>query len=147
MSRKPELDPEPVAIDVANQIGVLSEEKCIELIESTPIGRVGFQSDGTPLVLPVNFKWTDAGVVFRSLEGQKMAAAADNQPVCFEVDYWDGDKRAGWSVVLRGTARRVTDWAEVEQLEQVGLVPWAKETWRPFWVRIEPTEISGRVLA
>lgn len=146
MSRDPELHPDPVAIDIANRIGVLSEEKCIELMQSTPIGRVGFIADGAPLVLPVNFRWTEEGAVFRSLEGQKMEAAAEDQIVCFEVDHWDAEERTGWSVVVRGTATKVTQWAEIEELEQLGLVPWAKGEWRPLWVRVKPFEITGRVL-
>jgi nitroimidazol reductase NimA-like FMN-containing flavoprotein (pyridoxamine 5'-phosphate oxidase superfamily) len=124
----------------------LDREACIELIESTPIGRVGFWADGAPLVLPVNFRWHDDGVVFRTLEGQKLDAAAISQPVCFEVDRWDDNTGSGWSVVARGVAEHVTDWADVEQLEQLGLIPWASEEWRPRWVRIVPTEISGRRL-
>ncbi len=137
---------DPVAIDVVSWMGVIDEEKCIELVESTPIGRIGFTVDGGPLVLPVNFAWFVNTIVFRTLEGQKLAAAAANQPVCFEVDMWDPVERSGWSVVITGVAREVTEWAEREQLENVGLVPWSKEKWRPMWVRVEPTEISGRVL-
>lgn len=131
--------------DTADRLGVLTKPECIELIKSTPIGRIGFWVDLAPLVLPVNFAWVDDGIVFRTLEGQKMAAATDEQAVCFEADSWD-EQRTGWSVVIRGFARVVNDWAEIEQLEQIGLVPWAKDQWRTIWVRIEPIEISGRVL-
>jgi nitroimidazol reductase NimA-like FMN-containing flavoprotein (pyridoxamine 5'-phosphate oxidase superfamily) len=137
---------EPEAIDVVSRMGVIDEARCMELVQSTPIGRVGFLSDGAPLVLPVNFAVDEGTIVFRSLEGQKLAAAAENQTVCFEVDQWDAKAKAGWSVVLQGTAREVTDWAEKEQLENIGLTPWAKEQWRPLWVRITPTELSGRIL-
>jgi nitroimidazol reductase NimA-like FMN-containing flavoprotein (pyridoxamine 5'-phosphate oxidase superfamily) len=137
---------QPEAIDLVSRMGVIDEARCMELVRSTPIGRVGFMSEGAPLVLPVNFAVYEGTIVFRSLEGQKLAAAAANQTVCFEVDQWDAKDKAGWSVVLRGTAREVTDWAEKEQLENIGLTPWAKEQWRPLWIRIEPSEISGRVL-
>jgi hypothetical protein len=46
--------------------------------------------------------------------------------------------------VVTGVAREVTNWAEQEQLENVGLVPWARDQWRKMWVRIEPSEITGR---
>lgn len=138
---------EPEAIDLVSRMGVIDADRCMELIESTPVGRIGFISDGAPLVLPVNFAVDDETIVFRSLEGQKLAAAAEGQAVCFEVDQWDAETRSGWSVVLRGTAREVTNWAEREQLEAIGLVPWAKDAWRRIWVRIEPSEISGRMLS
>ncbi len=139
-------DPEHVAIDLTSKMGVLDDATCVQLLESTPIGRIGFSTGGELLVLPVNFKWYENSVVFRTLEGQKLAAAAEHQHVCFEVDEWDARKRTGWSVVVQGVAREVTNWAEDARLDEIGLVPWAKEEWRPIWVRIEPTMISGRVL-
>ena len=137
---------EPMVIDLANHTAVLDRATCVELIESTPVGRIGFSADGAPMVLPVNFAWTEETIVFRTLEGLKLAAAAAGQRVCFEVDRWDGADRSGWSVVVTGIAREVTDWAEREALEQVGLVPWTREAWRTMWVRIQPIDISGRVL-
>ena len=137
---------DPVAIDIVNRMGVIDEATCLELIASTPIGRVGFMSDGAPLVLPVNFALHEGSVVFRTLEGLKMAAAAEGQDVCFEVDQWDAHDKTGWSVVVRGQASEVTDWAEVAQLENIGLTPWSRDKWRKLWVKIVPKEISGRVL-
>lgn len=139
-------DPEHVAIDVTSKMGVLDDATCIELLESTPIGRIAFSTEGELLVLPVNFKWYENSVVFRTLEGQKLAAAAAHQHVCFEIDSWDAGTRTGWSVVVQGVAREVTHWAEDVRLDQIGLVPWTKAEWRPIWVRIEPTMVSGRVL-
>ena len=105
-------DPEYVAIDVTSKMGVLDEATCVELLESTPIGRIGFSTDGELLVLPINYRWYEHSVVFRTLEGHKLAAAAEQQHVCFEVDHWDADTRTGWSVVVQGVARDVTHWAE-----------------------------------
>lgn len=136
----------PIAIDIVNQMGVIDDDQCIELIESTPIGRIGFMSDGAPMVLPVNYALHEGAVVFRTLEGTKLSAAAEGQTVCFEVDQWDAATRSGWSVVIRGQASEVDGWGEIEQLENIGLVPWSKEKWRPIWVKIVPSEISGRVL-
>jgi len=133
-----------VAVDIISRMGVLDEHTCVELIQSTPIGRVGFISDNKPLVLPVNFAWFEGGVVFRSLDGQKLSAAVDKQHVCFEIDRWEQASHKGWSVVVQGQAHHVTDWAEIEHLENLGLVPWATEAWRQMWIRIEPQTISGR---
>jgi len=139
---------EIVAIDIVSRMGVIDRDRCVELMESTPIGRVAFvDGAGEILALPVNFKWHEGTVVFRTLEGQKLAAAAEGKAVCFEVDQWSPEERTGWSVVVQGRAREVTNWAEVEELEGIGLVPWAKEKWKRMWVRIEPTNITGRVLS
>lgn len=139
-------DPEPIAIDIVSKMGVIDDDECIRLMESTPIGRVAFLVDDEILALPVNYRWHEGGVVFRTLDGLKLAAAANNQNVCFEVDQWDAGSRTGWSVVVQGVARKVENWAEEAQLDQLGLIPWAKEEWRPIWVRIDPTSMSGRVL-
>jgi nitroimidazol reductase NimA-like FMN-containing flavoprotein (pyridoxamine 5'-phosphate oxidase superfamily) len=137
---------EPTAIDITSRMGVIDDDQCIELMSSTPIGRIAFTVDGHPMVVPVNFKWHDDTIVFRTLEGQKLDAAAEGQTVCFEIDHWDAGDQTGWSIAVIGKAREVTNFAEREQLESIGLIPWAKEKWRPVWVRIEPESIAGRVL-
>ncbi len=131
----------------ANGLRVLEREECIDLLETTPIGRVGFISDDGPLVLPVNYHWHDGGIVFRTHAGQKLEAAVNQEKVCFEVDRWSSHPRSGASVVVMGAAREVTDWAEKEILENIGLIPWTRDAWRRLWVRIEPSEITGRELA
>jgi len=123
---------------------VLDVEACIARLARTPIGRMAFVEDGRLTVLPVTYGWHGGGIVFRTLHGGKLSAAAHREEVAFEVDEWDADHHTGWSVLVRGTARVVTDWAEVEELEQSGVVAWAKERWRDRWVRIEPDEITGR---
>ncbi len=126
---------------------VLDTTECIALLESTPIGRMAFRDGGRLTVLPVTFGWYEDGIVFRTLEGAKLAAASDHDEVAFEVDDWDADHHRGWSVLVRGRARVVTDWAEIESLEQSGVVAWARQRWRDRWVRIDPDEITGRRLA
>lgn len=133
-------------IDERTGIGVIDPAECVTLLESTPLGRVGFAVDGAQVILPVNFLWFEDAVVFRTLEGQKMDAAIFVQPVAFEVDAWDPEERTGWSVLVKGLAHRVNQWAEIEALERQGLVPWSKRKWRPYWVRIDPDEITGRRL-
>lgn len=146
MSPEQQDEPAIVAIDITSRMGVIDKAQCLELVASTPVGRLGFNTDAGPMVLPVNFALAGDLIIFRTVEGEKLSAAAAGQPVCFEVDQWDADKRTGWSVVITGVAHEVTDWAEQEQLENLGLVPWSREQWRPMWVKVEPAIISGRVL-
>lgn len=125
---------------------VLDVDECLRLLERTPVGRIVFNGPDGPAAVPVNYRWHEDSVVFRTLDGQKLDAAAMGQQVAFQIDDWDVDSRTGWSVLVKGRAREVVDWAEREQLEQLQLVPWAKGVWRPAWVRIEPGEITGRRL-
>ena len=142
----PDTDPPAVAIDLVSKMGVLERDTCVDLLRSTPIGRIGFDTEDGPLVLPVNFAWHDDTIVFRTVEGQKLAAVGHGATVCFEVDRWDPSDRTGWSVVIRGRAEEVTDWAEKEQLENIGLVPWARAQWRPLWIKVSADTVDGRVL-
>lgn len=123
---------------------VIPHAECLDLLEATPIGRIGFLVDDSVIVLPVNYRWVDDAVVFRTLDGQKLHAAVLAEPVAFEIDGWDAEHRTGWSVLVKGRAQEVTDWADVEHLEQANVVPWSHQMWRRHWIRVVPTEITGR---
>ena len=138
-------DANPLADDRTGLL-VMTAEECEELLASTPIGRVVFVDDGQPIALPVNYRWFEDCVVFRTLEGQKLRAAVLEAPVSFEVDRWDPVTQSGASVLVKGQASDVTDWAEKERLEELGVVPWAKQPWKQSWVRIVPDEVTGRRL-
>jgi len=139
----PTNDPTPDG-DGFDGITELDTDDCDALLGSTPIGRVAFVLDGHLSVYPVNYEWVEGTVVFRTITGEKLSAAKQFSDVAFEVDEWDIRTRTGWSVLVRGVAEPVTEWAEVEQLEQLDLVPWANDEWRRQWVRIVPSEITGR---
>ena len=124
---------------------VMDRSDCVALLEATPIGRIVFlDEEDQPLALPVNYRWHDDAVVFRTLEGQKLVAALTNQRVSFEVDTWDLETRSGESVIVKGQAANVELWADRELLEQIGLEPWSNGPWRTTWIRITPTEVTGR---
>lgn len=135
----------PTKFDARTGLTVMDIGECVEVLEKQPIGRVVFVDDaGQPIALPVNYRWHEDSVVFRTLEGQKLFAALMNRRVSFEVDDWDHDSRTGTSVLVKGKASRIDQWADREQLEQLGLVPWAHEQWRHVWIRVEPVEVTGR---
>lgn len=142
-----ESDPPRDNVDERTGLEVLELGECVALLESMPIGRVVFIDDeGQPLALPVNYRWHEDAVVFRTLAGQKLFAAVTNQRVSFEVDDWDAETRTGTSVLVKGKAEVVDQWAHREQLEQLGLSPWSEEKWRVLWIRIVAVEITGRRL-
>ena len=136
-------DPE-VARDERTGLTVLTDEECDQLLDSTPIGRIAYVVGNQPVVLPVNYGWHENSIVFRTTDGQKLLAAILEQPVAFEVDQWDETTRSASSVVVKGVAREVIDWAEREQLENLGVVPWSKHPWRRSCVAIDATAVTGR---
>jgi nitroimidazol reductase NimA-like FMN-containing flavoprotein (pyridoxamine 5'-phosphate oxidase superfamily) len=124
---------------------VLSVEECNQRIQEAPVGRVAFMSKGEPLVLPVNHALVDGVIAFRTSIGEKLDAADRRAPMSFEVDDWDASGPSGWSVVVRGVAERVDEPDEIEDLEALGLVSWASPS-SAKWIRIRPTEVTGRAL-
>lgn len=143
---------EPHAPNVAEErdertgLFTLSPEECAKTLASASVGRVVFLDGNQPVALPVNFAWHENSVVFRTGEGQKMYAATLGQRVAFQVDDIDQREHTGLSVLVKGLARAVTEWAEQEQLEQLDVRPWQRTPWREGWVRIVPDDITGRRL-
>ncbi len=124
----------------------LSVDECERLLGKSPIGRVGFSFSGKQVVLPVNFRYLDGQVLFRTLFGQKLHVAAARNQVAFEVDEWDEQTRTGWSVLVKGKAEQIIDYDSLVVADELGATPWAEEASEGRWVRVVPEEITGRRL-
>lgn len=123
----------------------LGVEECLALLGSVPVGRVGVTIDALPAVLPVNFALWNGTIVFRTVPGTKLDAAAAGAVVAFEADaYGTADAPGGWSVLVRGIAREVTDPAELAELASLPLDSWAWDGNAGRYVCIEPTVTTGR---
>ncbi|QNK80524.1 pyridoxamine 5'-phosphate oxidase family protein [Nakamurella sp. PAMC28650] len=123
---------------------MLPMQECIARLHAARMGRLAFFSDGYPMILPINHGMDGDSVVFRTTIGSKLAAAENEMPVAYEVDGIDADRRAGWSVLVRGDARTVDNPGEVERLNHLGVWPFADAVPRTHWVRISTYEITGR---
>jgi len=132
-----------LALDHAG-MAVLPHEECLRRLRQAQVGRIAFIDQGEPVILPVNHRLDNDVVVFRTAPGAKLFAADTELPVAFEVDNFDVDRRAGWSVVVRGTATIVDDEAEIARLTLLGVEPWANLTERKNWVRIRAYSVTGR---
>jgi len=86
----------------------LSENECIQLLQSRDIGRLALVVDGRPKIFPVNYLFEDGVVVFRSSAGLKLEHSPMTS-VAFEVDESDPQTGLAWSVVVEGVAQRITD--------------------------------------
>ena len=116
----------------------IDKGECLDLLRSEQVGRIGVVIYGRPEIFPVNYS-LDASdsVIFRTALGSKLPAAV-NHHVVFEVDYFDQDRRSGWSVVVHGVAQQTQ---VIEAGEQV-LVSWRDDT--PYLVRISLQSLTGR---
>jgi nitroimidazol reductase NimA-like FMN-containing flavoprotein (pyridoxamine 5'-phosphate oxidase superfamily) len=121
----------------------LSPVECFDLLEPGGIGRVGFTAADGMMMLPVNFAVAAKTIVFRTAPDTLLALYAHGK-VSFEADCLDEALQAGWSVLVQGRARKVTEEGEIEQLQnRTHLQPWAAGA-RDVYVRITPARISGR---
>ena len=124
---------------------VLDRDASRRLLGRVRFGRVAFVDDRGPSVLPVNCSVWHDDVVFRTEATSPLYVLGDGSAVAFEVDHVDGVREAGWSVMVRGTAHRIDDAAEVDALEELDLHPWAAGD-HDRWIRIRAEEITGRTI-
>src|SRR6202047_5473100 len=109
----------------------LDEAESLQLISAGGIGRIAYTSRFGPAVLPVNYKWHDGAVVFRTTrhsaldEDLQTGIAGGDYLVAFEIDEIDEPGRQGWSVLIQGPAHHVEADAERQAAEQAGGEPWA----------------------
>lgn len=122
-------------------VTVLSEDENWNLLGSVSLGRLVTNFAGEPEIFPVNFVVQDRTVLFRTAEGTKLFSAVANHAVVFEVD--DHNLIEGWSVIVRGRARLLKADTDIQRAERARLLPWTA-TRKPHYVRITPTEITGR---
>lgn len=121
----------------------IDADTCTALLRENHFGRVAVDDGDGPVVLPVNYVLDRGGVVFRSDEGTKVDAALRGSPACFEIDAMDERTRTGWSVVVRGTIREVTDPDDLVRLRRLPLEPFAGGD-KPRYLRMQVSDISGR---
>jgi nitroimidazol reductase NimA-like FMN-containing flavoprotein (pyridoxamine 5'-phosphate oxidase superfamily) len=102
-----------------------------------------FTDRGVPVALPVNYRVLDQDIVFRTEEGATVLANLSSQEISFEVDHLDEALTEGWSVLVSGRGRALVDPTEREQVESVGVAPWAGGA-RDTYVRLAPDQVTGR---
>ena len=128
-----------------NMISELTTSECQQLLDEHHFGRLAFidESEHIPVIIPVNYLTHDGNVVFRTGPGAKLTAALNGAPVAFEVDGIDAQQRIGWSVVVLGQLREVTEPTEIDALQKTPLVPWASGA-KQHYVRVDSERVSGR---
>ena len=120
---------------------ILDDEQCWQLLEGARHGRLVVTVAGEPDIFPVNYVTSRRKLYFRTAPGNKLAELTINDRVLFETDGILSDQ--AWSVVLRGTARVLSQSTEIAEAEELGLESWVP-TLKDFYVEIEPGSVSGR---
>jgi nitroimidazol reductase NimA-like FMN-containing flavoprotein (pyridoxamine 5'-phosphate oxidase superfamily) len=107
----------------------LTRTEALELISSVPIGRLVFTHQALPAIRPVNHLVEGESVIVRATAGAAVTAAAgrDGVVVAYEADEIDNNARVGWSVIIVGTARLLTDEMAADRY-RARLTPWLSES-------------------
>ena len=126
-----------------NGLEVLGREESLHLLATARLGRIGISSGALPTVLPLNFRFDGRQILFRTGVGTKLDAATRHAVVAFEVDEIDAEAETGWSVVVTGVAREVTDPAELDAARRLSLIRWAGGADHRL-VAISPDLVTGR---
>ena len=127
----------------------LDEAESLKLISPGGIGRIAYLSRFGPAVLPVNYKWHDGAIVFRTAqhsaldEDLQTGIAGGDYLVAFEIDEIDVPGRQGWSVLIQGPAHHVEGETERASAEEAGVEPWPPGE-RELFLRIVPHRVTGR---
>ena len=114
--------------------------ECYDLLAGCSVGRLCFMDRDTPIAYPVSFKLhrTDSASYVVVRTGPRSLIAAHAGPASFEVDEIDVASHTAWSVLLRGTLRRIHDSTNLPSPE-----PWVVDGTH-VWMQLEIASVSGR---
>lgn len=118
--------------------------ECRQHLAGGGIGRFLFVEPGRgPVAIPVNFRMDGDDVVFRTGSEGSVAAGVHQSPVSFDVDHLDDALSEGWSVLVTGEARVITDPGEIARAAALNIEPWAGGD-KAAYVRLTARQITGR---
>lgn len=128
-----------------NPVTHLNPTECWERLRSHDVGRLVTWVGDVIDIFPVTYVVDGGSIVFRTAEGSKLSEITVSKSVLFEVDRYSESE--GWSVVIRGTAERLTSDSEVAAADELPLQPHVP-TLKLNYVRITPNGddagLSGR---
>jgi hypothetical protein len=104
----------------------LTQPEALQLLGTVPIGRVVFTYHALPAIRPVNHLVEADSIIIRATMGAaitSLVAGHRGMVVAYEADAIDPARQLGWSVVVVGTARLMTDEIAAARCRQL-LEPW-----------------------
>ncbi|MGH3168441.1 MAG: pyridoxamine 5'-phosphate oxidase family protein [Trebonia sp.] len=133
----------------ARMVGVrraveLTRHESWQLLAGVSLGRIVFTRHAMPAVRPVNHVVDEDKIIIRSHLGAQIvsrAGAVDGVVVCYEADDLDPVEHTGWSVIVTGLARLVTDPAAISRYGRL-LEPWV-DTTMDYVIAIEARDVTG----
>ncbi|WP_418275024.1 pyridoxamine 5'-phosphate oxidase family protein [Isoptericola jiangsuensis] len=124
-------------------ITTLGDEECWEVLGTRSIGRLATAVGGEPEIFPVSFGVAERRLYFVTMPGTKLVELVVNSRVAFESD--EHTEQTATSIVVKGVAELLDTDADIAEAEATGVRPFA-DSGQSIWVRITPTQVSGRRL-
>ena len=122
----------------------LTAEQCEVHLGMAEFGRLIYARARGPVAIPVNYEYTEGQIVI-STDPDKATWLEGLRIVGFEVDRVDEGLSEGWSVLVTGEIRTVSDPDEQQRLMSLGLASWSDGEEHAL-MAITPTLITGRVI-
>jgi uncharacterized protein len=129
----------------ASHFAELPLAECERLLAEHKAGRIGLNAPSGPQILPVTYAYYAKTIVFRTSPYGVLSSLGRHTRVAFEIDDIDEERESGWSVLVLGSAERVTREYTLTSLWKDGPVPWAEGT-RNLFIMITPDTITGRIV-
>ncbi len=121
----------------------IQRDEALSLLASASYGRVVFTRDALPAIRPVNHLVDGGVVVVRTQLVSRVTDKVRSDPdvvVAYEADDIDPASQMGWSVVVTGIARPITDPERIARYEKL-LRAWPDRDVEV--IGIEPTIVTG----
>ncbi|GHG88516.1 pyridoxamine 5'-phosphate oxidase family protein [Streptomyces lanatus] len=141
-------DSRPVLSEPRHRIE-LDGAEALRLLGSVSLGRIVFTRHALPTVRPVNHALDRGDIVIRTHEGSALTSHTQRADgpgvvVAYEADAPDPRTHLGWSVVVTGYARLVTDPDDLAHCRTL-VHPWIDQTMDQA-IRIRPDLVTGMLL-
>ncbi|WP_156724902.1 pyridoxamine 5'-phosphate oxidase family protein [Streptomyces apocyni] len=132
-------------------VSALGRYEALRLLGTVSLGRIVFTHQALPAVRPVNHLMDGENIIVQLHDGATLAslvAPTDTVGVvvAYEADAIDPVTHLGWSVVVTGYARRVTDKRDLARYA-AALRPWVQHDAMNAALRIRPDLVTGSRLA
>ncbi len=139
------------------EIQDMRDAEAVEFLSQNHFGHLGLADGDDPYVVPVHFAFESGKLYIFTTLGLKAEILERNPKVCLQSE--NALDNENWkSVIVRGTASRITDQTAIAEARELirrsnpRLTPALSVRWMDHWVRenveviyaIEPSVITGR---
>jgi hypothetical protein len=128
---------------VTHSLSKLAPQELLDALASARVGRLAFSHRALPALLAMNYIVDGRELVLQTAAGPALAAAQGRGSiVAFEVDEIDPKTNSGWSVVVTGHLREVTEQSRIGRYARCPAFP--RDARLRHFLVITPGLVSGR---